>query len=46
MFEKLEPKDYEVFHNMCKGFSQEEIETINSFFDRMIANISQDKFDL
>lgn len=46
MFKKLDAKDYEVFYDMCKGFSQEEIETLNSFFDRMIANISQDKFDL
>ena len=46
MFKKLDAKDYQVFHEMCKGFSQEEITMLNSFFDRMIANISQDKIDL
>lgn len=46
MFKKLDAKDYQVFHEMCKGFSQEEITMLNSFFDRIIANISQDKIDL
>ena len=46
MFKKLDAKDYQVFHEMCKGFSQEEITMLNSFFYRMIANISQDKIDL
>lgn len=46
MNKKLEQKDNQIFKEICKGFSENEIKTFNSFLDRIIENISADDLNV
>ncbi len=46
MYKKLENKDNQIFIEICKGFSENELELFNSLLDRILHNISKDKFDV